>query len=250
MEFDFLEENKTKLMEFSEIIQVMPRRFLYAWMSLEVFMKNGKSYLFNFFNEDTNNYILDLFKNNTVSVIKNIKEHFDRKEFTKKWKEGRKSTYDHLLYLNKFSSRSYNDANQYPIMPWIFLDDNRIRNFDIPMSVQDESARNLFLKIPYDTQGKENRWHSNHYSSSAYICYYLMRTNPYTESMIKFQSNNFDVPDRQFFDIKQTLILCEKNNNNREPIPELYTIPEVYLNLNYNDFGKLALNDQGRIHDV
>jgi hypothetical protein len=135
-------------------------------------------------------------------------------------------------------------------MPWIFLDDNKIRNFDIPMSVQDENARNLFLKIPYDTQGKENRWHSNHYSSSAYICYYLMRTNPYTDSMIKFQSNNFDVPDRQFFDIKQTLILCEKNNNNREPIPELYTIPEVYLNLNYNDFGKLALNDQGRIHDV
>jgi hypothetical protein len=249
MEFDFLEENKTKLMEFSEIIQVMPRRFLYAWMSLEVFMKNGKSYLFNFFNEDTNNYILDLFKNNNVSVIKNIKEHFDRKEFTKKWKEGRKSTYDHLLYLNKFSSRSYNDANQYPIMPWIFLDDNRIRNFDIPMSVQDESARNLFLKIPYDTQGKENRWHSNHYSSSAYICYYLMRTNPYTESMIKFQSNNFDVPDRQFFDIKQTLILCEKNNNNREPIPELYTIPEVYLNLNHNDFGKHILNE-GRIHNV
>jgi hypothetical protein len=250
MEFDFLEENKTKIIEFSEIKEVISRKFLYASMSLEVLMKNGKSYLFNFFNEDTNNYILDLFKNNNVNIIKNLKEYFDKNEYTKKWKDGRQLTYDHILYLNKFSSRSYNDANQYPIMPWIFLDDNKIRNFDIPMSVQDENARNLFLKIPYDTQGKENRWHSNHYSSSAYICYYLMRTNPYTDSMIKFQSNNFDVPDRQFFDIKQTLILCEKNNNNREPIPELYTIPEVYLNLNYNDFGKLALNDQGRIHDV
>ena len=250
MEFDFLEEKKTKIMEFSEIKEVISRKFLYAWMSLEVLMKNGKSYLFNFFNEDTNNYILDLFKNNNVLVIKNPKEYFDKKEFTKKWKEGSHSTYDHLLLLNKFSSRTYNDSNQYPVMPWIFLSDNRIRNFDIPMSIQDENAKNLFLKIPYDTQGKENRWHSNHYSSSAYICYYLMRTNPYTDSMIKFQSNNFDVPDRQFFDVKQTLILCEKNNNNREPIPELYTIPEVYINLNNNDFGKQTLNDQTRIHDV
>ena len=250
LEFDFLEEKKTKIIEYSEVKEVVSRKFLYAWMSLEVIMKNGKSYLFNFFNEDTNNYILDLFKNNNVLVIKNPKEYFDKNEYIKKWKDGRNSTYEHLLDLNKFSSRSYNDANQYPVMPWIFLHDEKIRNFDIPMSIQEEEARNKFLKIPYDTQGKENRWHGNHYSSSAYICYYLMRTNPYTESMIKFQSNNFDVPDRQFFDIKQTLILCEKNNNNREPIPELFTIPEVYLNLNNNDFGKHILNNQGRIHDV
>ena len=250
MDFDFLEKNMTKIIEFSEIKEVLPRKFLYVWMALEVFMKNGKSYLFNFFNEDTNNYILDLLKNNNVSVIRNLKEYFDKKEYTKKWKDGRKSTYDHLLLLNKFSSRSYNDPNQYPLMPWIFMNDERIRNFDIPMSVQNESSRQNYLQIPYDSQSKENRWHSNLYSSSAYICYYLMRINPFTESMIKFQSNNFDVPDRQFFDIGQTLLLCEKNNNNREPIPELYTIPEVYINLNFNDFGRQSLNKRGRIHNV
>ena len=250
MEFDFLEVYKEKLIEFSEIKEIIPRKFLYAWMALEIFMKNGKSYLFNFFNEDTNNYILDLFKSKNVVVIKNAKEYFEKREYTKKWKDGRKSTYDHLLLLNKFASRSYNDSNQYPVMPWIFLSDSKIRNFDIPMSVQNEKSLKNYLKIPYDAQSKENRWHSNHYSSSAYICYYLMRINPFTESMIKFQSNNFDVPDRQFFNINQTLILCEKNNNNREPIPELYTIPEVYINLNSNDFGKQSLNDQGRIHNV
>ena len=68
--------------------------------------------------------------------------------------------------------------------------------------------------------------------------------------MIKFQSNNFDVPERQFSDVKQTLLLCEYNNNNREPIPELYTIPETYINLNYNDFGIQTLNKSGRIHNV
>ena len=71
------------------------------------------------------------------------------------------------------------------------MEDNRIRDFDIPMSIQDQEARERFLKIPSNSTDNENRWHSNHYSTSAYICYYLMRTNPFTDSMIKFQSNNF-----------------------------------------------------------
>ena len=253
MEFDFLEENKLKIIEFSEISEIMNRKFLYSWMSMEIFMKNGYSYLFNFFNEDTNNYIMDLFKNKNkdIKIIKNVKEYFDKENYIKKWGEGTLSTYDYLLTLNKFSSRTYNDTNQYPVMPWIFKSDFTTRNFDIPMSIQEEDAQKLFMKMPYDTYNKENRWHSNHYSTSAYICYYLMRTNPYTNSMIKFQSNNFDAPDRQFATIYQTLTLCEKNNNNREPIPELYTIPEVYLNLNDNNFGKRTESlDNMRVHNV
>ena len=250
MEFDFLEEKKTKIIEFKEIKEVVSHKFIYLWTSSEILMKNGKSYLFNFFTEENNNYVLEMFKNYNIFVIKNVKEYFDKNECMKKWKDGQLSTYEYLLLLNKLSSRSYNDANQYPVMPWTFLNNDHTRNFDIPMSIQDEESKNRFLKIPYDSQSKENRWHSNHYSSSAYICYYLMRTNPFTDSMIKFQSNSFDVPDRQFFGIKQTLNLCQSNNNNREPIPELFTIPEVYINLNYNDFGKQTLNARGRIHNV
>ena len=250
MEFDFLEKDVMKIIEFDGIKNVIPRKFLYSWMSLEVFMKSGKTYLFNFFIETTNEYILDILKGKNVKVIKNAKEYFDKKDYTKKWRDGKKTTYDYLLILNKFSSRSYNDSNQYPLMPWTFMENRRLRDFDIPMSIQNEETKERFLKIPIDTGEKQNRFHSNHYSTSAYICYYLMRTNPFTESMIKFQSNAFDVPERQFIDIKQTLMLCEHNNNNREPIPELYTIPEVYINLNYNDFGKLSLKHSKRIHNV
>ena len=253
MEFDFLEEEKLKVIEFEEIKEVINRKFLYSWMSMELFMNDGYSYLFNFFNEDTNNLIMDLFKNKNknIKIIRNVKEYFDKENYVKKWGEGTLSTYDYLLILNKFSSRTYNDINQYPVMPWIFKSDFTTRNFDIPMSIQEEDAQKLFMKMPYDTYNKENRWHSNHYSTSAYICYYLMRTNPYTNSMIKFQSNNFDAPDRQFATIYQTLTLCEKNNNNREPIPELYTIPEVYLNLNDNNFGKRTESlDNMRVHNV
>ena len=250
MEFDFLEKDTIKVIDYTKIKNVFSRKFIYSWMSLEIFMKYGKSYLFNFFNDSTNEFILDNLKNKNVKVIKNVKDYFDKKDYSKKWRDGKKSTYDYLLILNKFSSRTYNDSNQYPIMPWTFMEDKRLRDFDIPMSIQNSEAKERYLKMPNDPEEKQNRWHSNHYSTSAYVCYYLMRTNPFTESMIKFQSNNFDVPERQFSDMKQTLILCENNNNNREPIPELYTIPETYINLNYNDFGEQTLNKMGRIHNV
>ena len=250
MDFDFLDEEKNKIIDFNETKEVISHKFLYSSISLEIFMKDGKSYLLNFFNEETCNYVLDVFKSYNIFVVSDIKEYFDKKDYIKKWKDGQKSTYEYLLILNKLSSRTYNDSNQYPVMPWIFLKNNNIRNFDIPMSVQNETTKNRFLKIAYDNSSKQNRWHSNHYSTSAYICYYLMRANPFTDSMIKFQSNNFDVPDRQFFDLGQTLTLCEFNNNNREPIPELFTIPEVYINLNNNDFGKLSLHENERIHNV
>ena len=75
-----------------------------------------------------------------------------------------------------------------------------------------------------------------------------MRTNPFTNIMIRFQSNNFDVPDRQYTDIKQTIILCQNLGNNRELIPELFSIPEIYMNLNDNDFGK---QKEGlRVHNI
>ena len=250
MDFDFLEKDTTKVIEYSCIKNVFKRNFIYSEMSLEIFMKDGKSYLFNFFNDIVNSTMLDTLKSKNVKVIKNIKDYFDKKDYSRKWKEGKKSTYEYILILNKFSSRTYNDSNQYPLMPWTFMEDKRLRNFDIPMSIQDSEGKERFLKMPSDNEEKQNRWHSNHYSTSAYICYYLMRTNPFTDSMINFQSNSFDVPDRQFSDLKQTLILCEKNNNNREPVPELYTIPEVYINLNYNDFGVQTTNKMGRIHNV
>ena len=51
MEFDFLNKKKTRIIELTEIKEVINRKFIYAWISLEIFMKNGYSYLFNFFNE-------------------------------------------------------------------------------------------------------------------------------------------------------------------------------------------------------
>ena len=250
MDFDHLKKKKKIIIEYNDIKEVINRTFFYSWTSLEIFMKNGKSYLFNFFNEETNKDVLNLFKTKKIQVIRDVNEYFKKEEFSKKWKEGKISTFDYLLLLNKLSSRTYNDPNQYLIMPWIFLQDgiNSKRDFDLPISMQDKDIKEKYLaKKEKNFVGDNSPTQGNHYSTSAYIYFYLMRTNPFTNDMIKFQSNNFDLPERQYTDIKHTLYLCQRMGNNREIIPELFYLPEMYINLNDNDFGR----QKGfRVHNI
>ena len=134
-------------------------------------------------------------------------------------------------------------------MPWIYLSDKRERNFDLPISLQNEEVKEAFLVKFNNFYGNaDGMFHSNHYSTSAYVIFYLMRINPFSNNMIKLQTNDFDVPNRQFSNIFSTLELCEKYNNNRELLPDLFETPEIYYNINYNDFGKLK--NKIRIHNI
>ena len=251
IDYDHLKIDKKIILEYNDIKEVINRTFFFSWISLEIFLKNGKSFLFNLFNEETNDDLLEFLKQKKILVIRKINEFFKKEEYSKRWKEEKITTFDYLLLLNKFSSRTYNDPNQYPIMPWLFLVEgvDYIRNFDIPISVQDKEQKEQFLSKTQNFITEENSVsHGNHYSTSAYILFYLMRANPFTNNMIKFQTNCFDIPDRQYSDIYQTILLCQKMNNNREMIPELFSVPEIYINLNDNDFGKQK--DGVRVHNI
>jgi len=43
-------------------------------------------------------------------------------KFSEKWIEGYMSNFDYIMLLNKYSSRTYNDLNQYFVFPWILKD--------------------------------------------------------------------------------------------------------------------------------
>jgi hypothetical protein len=90
--------------------------------------------------------------------------------------------------------------------------------------------------------------HSNHYSNAPYIYFYLARINPFTNGMIKFQGNTFEIPERQFISIYTTIQLCTSTSNNRESIPDIFETPEIFYNINYNDLGKSVANK--REHNV
>ena len=96
--------------------------------SLEIFMKNGTSYFFNFFRkknvEQAYKYIKTL--NDNLAEKGFIKFEFctkfneeEIKNLINAYKKGRISNSEYLMKLNKYSTRTYNDSSQYPIFPWI-----------------------------------------------------------------------------------------------------------------------------------
>ena len=67
--------------------------------------------------------------NNLIKHLKNIKNVlFREKDFFLKtpiisdnWRKEKLNTYEYLLFINKYGSRSFNDANQYYVFPWIII---------------------------------------------------------------------------------------------------------------------------------
>jgi hypothetical protein len=147
--------------------------------------------------------------------------------------------------------------NQYPVFPWLlmnytnFAHKNQIfRSLQYPVSVQTESKRIAAIKKYEDEKDEKFKVHFRcHYSTSAFTSYYLIRLSPFTQNQIKLQTMKFDNPNRMFYSIKETWEILEKYNDNRELTPEFFNQPEIFINLNCNNFGKRT-SDQQRIDDV
>ena len=266
--------NKIIIILFSEIEEIIERRFLLMWQGVEIFLKNGKSYFFNLFSEKGKNNILDIFK--ADEKLKNLihtKEFLTtEKEITQKWINNHISTYEYLLLVNKYSSRSLNDNSQYYIFPWLVTKDcNKIEEINENDNIIEEiflkktTNQNVNKKIksllkiirkmryPICIQNEEKiqsvidkyieddekfKYHLGiHYSTSSYIYYYLMRQQPYSNLMIKLQNYQQENPNRMFTGISEALSILENGKDPREIIPELYSRIEYLINLNCDYFG-------------
>ena len=141
--------------------------------------------------------------------------------------------------INKYTSRSYNNLNQYPIFPLLYLSsDNikKIRQLNKVLCIQNFTKQS---KLKYLMNYEANECHFNiHYSNQGYILYYLIRVNPMSFLQIKFQSGKFDSPSRLFYSINDFLSVYEISEENRELIPEFFHNYNFMLNLNKNYFGK------------
>ena len=146
-------DNKTCIMFYCEIKEVLIRRFLFLWQSIEIFHKNGKSYFINFFSEPSCNEFFvalrqTLSSKSKVELRDNPREIISLvKKYQKMWIEKSISTYEYLLYINKYSSRSYKDVNQYPILPWLLKKSERI--FDVNFG--------SFIRKQKDTVNKKEK---------------------------------------------------------------------------------------------
>ena len=296
-------DKKNILIVIDEIEEIVERRILLMWKAVEIFLKNGKSYFFNFLSTSEFENFLNFFKN--LNTTKNIirKRDFCREEknISNQWEKGLINNYEYLLLLNKYSSRSFNDTNQYPVFPWLLntfmnlelfnkkekifekaliehinlknekdelyinnknnmiINSNKhtnsakimkeikdfIRNFKYPISLQKKEKRDKVMK-KYSDEENEGEFpnHSGcHYSTSAYIYYYLMRQEPFCELIIKLQGYNLENTNRCFISLKTIEFIIENGCDNRELIPELFSKIEYFLNLNCANFGYLVPNN-------
>ena len=258
----YINKEKFIIIPFEYIFEIITRRFLYIWQACEIFTKDNKSYLINFLDKTNLLNFQDLLNKlkgeNNFKIIQNSVENFKLSKIYEKWKNSKISNFDFLNLLNKYSSRSYNDLDQYPIFPWIFDSyeqlnekNNKLRLFEYPISAQSKEKREYILDNYLMKKETEEfvSHHQIHYSTSAFVFYYLLRLSPITESHIIFQGNNFDNPDRMFHVLCDVKNLLEKYNDNRELIPEIFYFDEMYYNINLVYFGMKSSNKEV-VHNV
>ena len=277
---DIPSKRKFIILYSDSISEVIQRRTLLVNNSLEIFMKNGISYFFNFFRKKYVEKAYQYFKKmNKYLEERNCKKfnfctNFnaeDIKTLANSFKRGKITNSEYLMKLNKYSTRTYNDSSQYPIFPWILKKYDKMqevikiifnreginqkdflsyfRDMNYPLKLQTEQDREEATKnfrgemeegSQAEEEGEEEKFinHLNiHYSTSAYIYYYLMRLNPFIRLMIKLQGNKLENPDRTFNNFKETENIIEVQDDNRELIPDFFCYFDFLLNLNCNFFG-------------
>ena len=284
-------KEKSLLIYNEDIKEIIQKRTLFLPQSLEIFLKNGKSYFFNFFNKEKVKTAYAYFNEINEKLLKTKFSNFkfntnynedDIKNLSYQFRKGKISNYKYLLKLNKFATRTYNDISQYPVFPWIVNSyaqipelfklleskelqqnfDSYFRNMKYSMMAQTEENRKLLeltfldgketLKDLMEDKNQMKKFHShfyNHYSTSAYIIYYLMRMNPYEENLIRLQNGQFEVASRMFNGFTETEYILKINSDNRELIPDFFSYFDYFCNLNCCFFGKKP-NDDYIVDDI
>ena len=286
---DYPSKKKMIIIYSKDINEIIQRRTLLVNNSIEIFMKSGKSYFFNFFRSNNAkqayNYLNELNKN----LIKKNYEKFyfvinsneeDIKILINSFKKGKITNYEYILKLNKYSTRTYNDTSQYPVFPWLinkyddikmvlsklFSKENLNVNEFLPLfrdmnyshTLQNEEKRKIAYNN-FDTEKKQEERSlenfedneineifpshlNNHYSTPAYIFYYLMRLNPYLQNIIKLQGEELEDTSRTFNNFKDTEESIEYQNDNREIIPDFFCYFDFLINSNCTFFGEYDQN--------
>ena len=135
-----LEENKTNIIEnnydknililLDDVEELIEIRILLLWKGFEIFLKNGKSYIFNFLTtKDYDNFMKNFIFKSKIKNLVRKRNFLSDKNITKIWVRGLLSNFDYLLLLNRYSSRSFHDLTQYPVFPWVLNNFRYLQSF-------------------------------------------------------------------------------------------------------------------------
>ena len=251
---------------FERIKLMFKRIYYYHQTGLEIYTINNKSYYFNFKNASVRNEIYD-------AILPHLQKHkITIDNMITNWKKYKISNMELLMWLNVFGGRSYNDLSQYPVIPWILCDYSRkelkeeellqdktlYRDLSLPLGMianNDKGERRdgyiYNLKSTQKIKSEKSKNQNNdtdlfekpynygtHYSNPFYVAHFLTRIYPFSYIMIELQGNKFDDPDRLFISMNNSYLgATTQKGDVRELIPEIYSIPEIYHNINDFDLG-------------
>ena len=108
---------------------------------------------------------------------------------------------------------------------------------NLSYSIQQNLKNNIMLKGNYALSEKPYNYGS-HYSNPIYVTNFLSRLFPFSFILIELQGDKFDDPDRLFISVQSSYKGSTTHKGDvRELIPEFYSIPEIYYNINNYDMG-------------
>jgi len=255
--FRNLEKKIFKAIPYTQMQTIFSRRYNLRTTALEFFVRNKKSYFFNF-----------TCKTDVTTVMKKIlarkppleyyflgspKQLFKKKQYkklTEMWQRRQISNFDYLMILNTVAGRTVNDLAQYPVFPWILSDyvskeirlsdSNVYRDLTKPIGALEPKRLAQFLErmATFNDPEIPKFLYGSHYSSVGNVLFYLVRMEPYTTYYLQMMGGRFDLPARMFSSIADTWKNCLINPSDvKELIPEFFYQPAFLMNINGLNFG-------------
>jgi len=222
--------------DLSRVRRIYKKRYLLQETGLELLMEDSTSVLFCLDDKAMRDAIYSIIRKLCQSFLL-LEETLEA--VTARWKAKEMSNFDYLMFLNLEAGRSLNDLGQYPVFPHVLTDftspvldltnPNVYRDLSKPVGALNKKRLEYF-KTRFRSMPRENIskgidppfLYGTHYSSPAYVLYYLVRVAP--EHMLCLQNGKFDAPDRMFNSIADSWLSCLDNPTDvKELIPEFFS---------------------------
>jgi hypothetical protein len=254
---------KVCLIRYDRLIRVLTRRMYHLSTGLEFFLVSGRSCFLNF--PDTN--VQDVLRTLNLTEAQRVQKQdfpvfIQSLSYTQQWATGEISNFKYLCHLNILGGRSFNDASQYPIFPWVIADyestsldlsqPSTFRDLEKPMGALNP-ARLAELRSRMAAMQQTSKTRPYLYSSFAMcslaVYFYFLRVEPFATLHIEMQSGKFDHASRLFLNVADSYHQASTHlSDYRELTPEFYFQPEFLLNENEFDLGSTP--QMGRVGHV
>ncbi|KAH8345641.1 hypothetical protein KR067_000178, partial [Drosophila pandora] len=251
--------------DIANITEIWLKRYQHQETAFEILLDTNKSLFFSLQNADDWKIMRDVFCDKIVAPPDQSKVL----AITQQWREGLLTNWEYLMTLNQIAGRTYNDLMQYPVFPWVLAnynsdvldlrEEHNFRRLSKPIAVQlEENEKHYISNYTYidstnTTMGSlilKPYHYSSHYSNSGTVLHFLVRVPPFTSYFLRYQDNDFDLPDRTFHALNTTWLLASRDSPTdvKELIPEFFCLPEMFENFERFNFG--CRQNGERVEDV